>query len=376
MAGQRPGALSGIFILDLSARLSGAFCTRLMADLGADVVLLEDEAGHPIRAEAPFLGDESGAERSLLHAYANFNKRSAVLPAGDARREALIGCADVVVVSSAAMLEAVRAHSRPDAVLVAITPHGLTGLRAEAPGNDLTAYALSGWAAMNGLQGQPPLKGSTNQVGYLAGSLAATGVMGALVERQSSHDGQVLDVSETEALTITAGPTMLMASYEDRESDRHVGDVFSGPVPAEDGFVSITFSRAHFWRDAMNALGLEQLAEDPRYTDTWTRRQYRAELAPQIEAKVAERDRWGLFEHLGLLRCVCGVVLDMKDLDENPHLHDREFLVETEQDGAEFRVPGAPFKMSGTPWAFRSRAPRLGEHTDEVIADWLAEVRA
>lgn len=370
MADAPPGALSGVLVLDLSTRLSGAFCARLMGDLGADVVLAEGPEGHPLRAEPPFLHDVDGPERSLLHAYANLNKRSIDAPLDDPRTSDLIAEADVVLASDAPTVGRVRRHARGDAVLVAVTPHGLTGPRASAPGNDLTAYALSGWAAMNGLQGQPPLKGSANQVGYLAGVIALVGATAALHERRASRQGQEVDVSETEALTLTAGPTLLSAAYEGRSPERHISDVFGGPVPAEDGYVSATFSRAHFWRDAMNALGLEELAEDPRYLDPWSRRKYRAELAPMIEARLVARDRWGLFEHLSLLRCVCGVVLDMRDLDQNEHLQDRGFFVETEQDDAVYRVPGAPFKMSETPWSLRCRAPRLGEHTAELCRGW------
>ncbi|MCA9857782.1 MAG: CoA transferase, partial [Dehalococcoidia bacterium] len=90
-------------------------------------------------------------------------------------------------------------------------------------------------------------------------------------------------------------------------------------------------------------------------------------------AKVAERDRWGLFEHLGLLRCVCGVVLDMQDLATNPHLHDRGLPVSLTEADATFDVPGAPYKLSRTPWAKRLMPPRLGEHTQQVVADWLGE---
>ncbi|MCK9486033.1 MAG: CoA transferase [Dehalococcoidia bacterium] len=368
------GALAAIRVLDLSSRLSGAFCARQLGDLGADVVVLETPSGHALRQEPPFLHEGRGEERSLLHAYANFNKRSVRLDLDDERRAALTARADVVVVSSRGHLEAIRPHVRRDAVLVAVTAYGLTGDLADAPGNDLTAYARSGWAAINGFQGQPPLKGSSNQVGYLSGTLAACGALAALVERRKSGEGQTVDVSETEALTITAGPTLLMTSYEGRDPVRQVADIFSGPVPAEDGHVSITFSRAHFWRDAMNALGLERLAEDPRYLDPWTRRQHRAELAPQIEAKVAERDRWGLFEHLGLLRCVSGVVLDMSDLAENPHLRERGVQENLVVDGEEVEILGAPYKMTATPWGLRRDPPRLGQHTDEVLTEWLSEV--
>ncbi len=368
--GASGGALSSIRVADLSQRLSGAFCARILGDHGADVVLVEDGAGHPLRQAAPFLGDEPGVERSLLHHYANFNKRSAALD--DAQRADLIARADVIVVSDGATYEAARGHASKRAVIAVLTPHGLTGVRADAPGNDLTAFAASGWASMNGDEGQPPLKGSMNQVGYLAGLLAYTGIVSALIERDTSGLGQTIDVSELEAITLVAGPSLLSSAYEGRSGDRGLPDVFDGPVPTNDGYISVTFSRAHFWRDAMNALGLEDLAEDPRYIDPWNRRQYRGDLAPVIEAQLAARGRWELFDLLSTLRCVCGVLLDVSDINANEHLHERDVFVETTVEGHAVQMPGAPFKLSASPWSKRRDAPRLGEHTDEVVAEWKA----
>ena len=365
------GALANVRVVDLSDRLSGAFCARLMGDLAADVVLVESDDGHPLRREAPFLGDEPGPERSLLHAYANLNKRSALLARDDPRLPRLISQADVAVVSDDATAAWVNESTGESCIVAATTAHGLSGPDASVRGNDLTAYARSGWAWMNGEEGQPPLKGIANQVGYLSGVITFIGTVAALLERQKSTQGQRVDVSELEALTLTAGPSLLSPAYEGRSSSRALPDVFGGPVPARDGYVSVTFSRAHFWRDAMNALGLEHLAEDPKYIDSGTRRQYRSELAAPIEAKLSERDRWDVFEQLGTLRCVCGVLLDMSDLDSNPHLNERGVFVQTEVEGETVRMPGAPFKMSVTPWALTRQAPRLGAHTDEVLGEWL-----
>lgn len=363
-------ALSGLRVLDLSDRLSGAFCARMFGDHGADVVMIEGEAGHSLRHERPFLHGEPGLDRSLLHAYANYNKRSAALREADPRRAQLAARADVIIVTEIAAEARARDEST-EAVIVACTPYGLSGPKAGLPGNDLTAFALSSWASSNGDLGEPPLKGSSNQVGYLTGITAFVGALAALHERATSDRGQTVDVSELEALTLPAGPSLLSASYEGAPTVRSIPDVFSGPVPVRDGNVSVTFSRAHFWRDAMNALGLEELAEDPRYIDSATRRQYRDDLAPRIEAQLMQYDRWDIFERLSLLRCVCGVVLDMADLDENEHLNERCLFAQTTVDGEAVRVAGAPFKMSATPWAFHRPAPTLAEHTDEVVEAWL-----
>jgi len=130
---------SGLRVLDLSTRLSGAFCARLFADFGADVLLAEPPEGHDLRREAPFAGDEPGPERSLLHAYANANKRSAVVrSAPDPLLSGLRGWADVVITTDP--------DARPQSggtVEVSVTPYGLSGPMRDRRGNDLTACALS-----------------------------------------------------------------------------------------------------------------------------------------------------------------------------------------------------------------------------------------
>src|SRR5690606_891535 len=105
---------------------------------------------------------------------------------------------------------------------------------------------------------------------------------------------------------LIAGPSILAAQYEGAEGTRPLGDVFSGPVPVQDGYVAVTFSRAHFWRDAMNILGLSELADDPRYVDGNERRQHREALARVIEERLAGRARWDVFETLSAVRCVAG----------------------------------------------------------------------
>ena len=154
-------AFEGLRIVDLSTRLSGAWAARLFADFGAEVTMIESPEGHPLRHEPPFLDGEPGMERSLLHGYANWNKRSAVT---EDDIEACLGNADVVVTTD-------LAHPRipPGIVHLSITPHGLAGPLAEVPGNNLTNCARVGWAAINRLEGEPPLQLPVRQTGYIAG---------------------------------------------------------------------------------------------------------------------------------------------------------------------------------------------------------------
>lgn len=362
--------LSNLRVVDASERLSSSFCARLFGDFGADVVLLERNPGHPIRLAPPFV-DSTGIPDSLLHVYANFNKRSVLVDSlHDDIAQRLIAWADVLVVSSRADAELVKARAK-HAVVVVVTPAGLTGPLAEAPSTELTQYANSGWAGLNGLEGHPPLKGISNQVGYLAGLTAFVGALAAQLYQSKPHgEGQLVDVSELESLATIAGPTILSALYDGKARQRPRGDVFDGPVPAQDGFVSLTFSRSHFWRDAMTVLELPELIDDPRALSPASRRLHRDRLAPMIEEQVRDKNRWEVFELLSMVRCVSGVVLDMADLDQNVHLAERSFFIEAgASSGAGIRLPGAPVKLSKSPWSYRRPAPTLGQHTAELTEE-------
>jgi len=367
------GALSDLRILDLSTRLSAAFAAKLMGDHGADVALVEPSEGHVLRIEPPFLDDVEGIERSLLHAYANQNKRSVVLDEGDLRRDDLMRAADIIVVSEPA--EARHASEvAPGAIVLAVTPYGVDTAMADFPGNDLTTAAVTGWSLINGDQGEPPLRPTLHQSYYMAGTMAYAGTVAALVERDRNGTGQIVDVCELEPLVWVGAPGVLAAAYGDPASGmRNRPGVFRGPVASRDGHLSVTFSRPHFWIEAMRALGLDDLAEDPRYLDRTVRTAEAPELQERIEGALAQRDSWDLFEDMSRRRCTVGVVMTMKDLAENEHLAVRNAFAETVIDGREVKTLASPCEMSATPWTMRSPAPRLGEHTGEVLGEWLAD---
>lgn len=368
-----PGALEDIRVLDLSTRLSGAFAAKLMGDHGADVALVEPPEGHALRALAPFLDDVEGVERSLVHAYANLNKRSVVLPEGDSRRAELLARADIIVVSDA---EAARAASAgaPRAIVLAITPYGLDTPLTDTPGNDLTTAAATGWALINGDEGKPPLRPTLNQSHYVAGTLAYSGCVAALVERDRSGRGQTVDVCELEPMVWLGAPSVLAAAHGDTLGQgRTRPGVFRGPVATRDGYFSVTFSRPHFWVEAMRALGLDDLADDPSYSSRVYRNADSEGLQARIEAEIAKRDAWDLFEDMSRRRCTVGVVMTMRDMAESEHLAARNAFAETEVDGRTVTTLASPCEMSETPWTLRSPAPRLGADTDAVLAEWLTD---
>ena len=374
-------ALDGIRVLDFSTSLAGAWCSRLLADFGADVALVEPPGGHPLRKLAPF--DEDGA--SIAANYVQANKRSVAIDIErDDGREVLAdlaAAADVVVESTVPgtlaewglAFDALEAR-RPRIVLVSITPHGQDGRRARFPGNDLTAYALSGWASVNGLADREPLKGSGFNASYVAGTAAYGATLTALCHRELHGVGQQIDLAEVEALGEIFGRSMLRAQYEDAIPRRNAEMTLVGsfPVPVKDGHISLGLGGGYRFRDALNVLGLAELADDEQMQNPSYRAGHQERFVPQIMEALTEREKLDLFDGFSAVRVGSGPVLTMEELASDRHLRDRGFYVQPEDntDGPQF--PGAPFKLSETPWALHHSAPAVGEHTAAVLADFAA----
>ncbi len=365
------GAFEDLRVLDLSDRLSGAYCARLFGDYGADVLLLEPPEGHPLRSEPPFLDDVPGPDRSLVHAYVNANKRSLIAPGDASELERHVAEADVIVTTAVPWPPSLRyalEAKRADAVHVSVTPFGLDGPLAGAPANSLTHSALSGWADICGFEGEPPLQLPARQFDYIAGVAAFVGAAGAVVRRTTSGEGALVDASELEAAIVSSVPWSLAVIYEGPEGYTARVHVHhrDGPgfLEALDGPILAGFGQGLFWTDAMHVLGLSELADD-RFDDPVRRREHLTAIRPRIAERVAEMPRWELFEALSTVRSVSGVLQDTADLLENPHLQARGYFAETVVDGRSARMPGAPATLSATPWRLHQPAPGLGDGEGE-----------
>jgi len=371
-------ALHGIRVIDLSTSVSGAWCARMLADFGADVAMFEGADGHPARRLAPF--DDDGI--SVIAEYVLANRRSAIvdleLSEGiEAVRTAVAGVDVLVCSGTQREMEALGLdfaslrQLNPGVVVCSITPHGSTGTRANHPGNDLTTAALSGWASINGLADQPPLKPSGLQSSYCAGTIAYGSIVGALLARrkQTPFQGQFIDVSELEVMASTFGPALLTSQYQREVQPRKAKvDMSTGPVPVKDGHFALTISRPQFWRDAMNVLGLDDLAEDPRWWTSWYRKEHADEYVDRAQEKLAQWNKMDLFDTLAALRVIAGPVLETDELADNVHLEERGFFRTPDNGGPEY--PGPGFKMSATPADLTCSAPSPGNHTAELLRDF------
>ena len=364
-------AYDGLVVVDLSRRMSGAFAARLFADHGAEVVMLEPPEGHPLRHEAPFLDDQPGLERSALHAYVNWGKRSVVI-ADTAESEPWIAAADVVVTTDGpnALSDWPLAAMPPDAVHLSVTPYGLSGPMADAPGSSLTLNARCGWAHVNALQDEPPLSLPSRQYGYMGGLAAFVAATAALRRRSESDLPERVDVRELEAMTHTVYPWTIGAIYQGSGWSRGAtgGRPRGEPGPlwdAADGRMNFGFGDWHNWREAMELFNLpdQGAREDLQARNARYSKDLSAVMAG-VARELPQMEKWPLFHRLAALRCISGVLQTIPELVENEQLAARGFIVDTEIDGREVRASGDPHPISPPSWSLKSPAPRLGEDQD------------
>lgn len=146
-------------------------------------------------------------------------------------------------------------------------------------------------------------------------------------------------------------PALLRAQYAGEVTRRAADtDITTGPVPVADGHFALTISRAHFWRDAMNLLGLPDLASDPRWETAWYRQAHKAEYVERVQEKMATWTKQALFDELAARRVVAGPVFEFHELVRNEHLLARAFWGDGDAEPGSVSHAGAPFKMSATPW--------------------------
>jgi len=373
-----PGAYAGLRVIDLSDRLSGAFAARLFGDFGADVMLAEPPEGHPLRHEPPFLEDKPGLDRGVLHAYANWNKRSVIASETDEIAKLVAG-ADIVVTTAdtrAGPLAVALSSLPSNAVHLSITPHGLTGPLARKPGNNLTASARAGWSFINGYRGEPPLQMPRNQSGYVGGVAGFLAAAAALRRRDQGVIAEVVEVSEVEAFALTVHPWAIAAVYEGTgfsfgpAGGRLRGD--PGPLwDTADGRINFGFGDFHNWAAAMDVLELPELgARDDLWPDEGRHSRDLSAVVAGAAYTVHSMERWPLFHALAKLRCISGVLQDIGDIVDDPQLAARGFLVETKIDGRRVRASGPPARLSPAPWRLNSSAPPLGDKAATAQSNW------
>ena len=372
-----PAALSDLRVVDLSDGIAGAFCSKLFADFGADVIKVEPPSGDPTRSLGPFPDGNSVPEASGMFIYLNANKRGATLNLESERGRSLaadmMAKADVVVESFAPGeiermglgYEAIQ-KTNPAAIMVSITPFGQTGPWRDWQATDLVEYAASGLSYVNGAPDREPLKEPGFESSYQAGACGFLGAMTALAHRDFTGRGQQVEISIQEAAAATFAPQFLGAMHTGESPGRG-----STPLlPCKDGYVSLNVRHDATWEYMWLFFDAPEIALDTRFATAAERRRRADELEELLLPYLAKYTMEELFHGLAPLRLLIGMTMTVERLVDDPHLRKRNFFASSPHPtGGEVVMPGAPFRMSETPWRFDSPAPTIGQHNDEVFAE-------
>ena len=374
--------LDGIRVIDLSRVVSGPLCTMNLADMGADVIKIEEPGrGDESRAFGPpFLGGESPYYLSV-----NRNKRSCTVnlkrDAGKAILWRLLDTADVVVQNfrpgAMARLgldyDAVAAR-HPRLIYCSISGFGDSGPDAVRPGYDLVVQGESGLMDLTGEADGPPTRIGTSIADLTAGVMAAQGITLALYARQTTGRGQHVKIAMLDAvaslLTYNAGNYFATGESPTRRGNDHPSVVPYQTLRAKDGWMNLAVANDSLWVRYCDAIERPDLRDDPRFATAPERVKYRETLVPIIVALTATRTVEQWVDLLGAAGVPCGRIRNVAEVCTNPQLTERGKVVDRPHPTAGIvTMIGLPIELSDTPGRIRTAPPLLGEHTDDVLRD-------
>ena len=389
------GALDGVRVIELAGAL-GEWCGRLLADMGADVIKIEPPGGGATRLVGPFVDDVPHSERSLAFWHRNTSKRAVTLDlehaTGRALLRRLVAGADVLLetlppgaAAALGLTYEVLARENPRLVICSITPFGPDGPYAGLATTDLVSMALGGPMQSCGYDPEedlPPVRPGPDHSFHTAGHFACTGILAALLERETSGLGQHLDVAAHDCLSVTVEFANTFWYYARnvvrRQTGRHAYPWITARTQyqcADGRYINLALPRdERTWQALVQMVtekGLGDDLDDPALLDPATRFAAGSRAYDVLHVLCATHTADELF-HLGQrLGLTWGAVRPPEAWLDDPHAKQRGFLVEVEHPELRrsFTYPGAPFIAHDSPWRIRRRAPLVGEDNEAVYAE-------
>jgi benzylsuccinate CoA-transferase BbsE subunit len=382
------GALSGYRVLDLCDE-KGIFCTKIMADLGAEVLTIEPPAGHATRYRGPFYDELADPEKSLFFWYFHTNKHSITLnldtPDGQDLFKALVKTADVVVETwppgDLDRLGLGYTHLRtvhPGLIMTSITGFGSDGPYRTYKAPDLIGLAMGGLMYLCGEPDGPPGPPGGMQGFHLAALNGVAGTLIALWHREMTGIGQHVDVSMQAAVANTLETTHQTYDFngEIRTRFGHRREGAAYILPCKDGYIALLCASKLGWPALvawMRDEGCGDAVADERLTDDIYRFEHDDEVHAALQAFFASKTKQEAYTEAQRRRLPLAPVNTARDLVESSQLHARGFFVDLEHPelGTSLRYPGAPYTLSETPWRLRQRPPFLAEHNETIYVHEL-----
>ena len=381
-------ALSDVRVLDFTHYIAGPYCTKLLADYGADVLKIErPDGGDGSRRLGPFPNDEPHPEKSGQFLHLNTNKRGLTLnlkteTARNIVRE-LVKDVDIVVESFrpgtmegfGLDYESLKSIN-PDLVMTSISNFGQTGPYKDFRGSEIIFYGMGGEMYSSGLEDREPIKMGGNVVQHQAGAAASVATMGALFTARLQDVGQHVDVSimETQVGSIDRRMTMLIAyQYCGEVSKRVPFGTLGYPIGVylcEDGYIDILGGGLIYFPRVVKMLGEPELFKDPKWRTSTAQRDLdlKAEFEEYFIPWCLERTKYEIWYTAQESRVLSGPINTMEDLANDPNFNERNAFAEIDHpEAGRLKYPGRPFIMNESPWSIRRPAPLLGQHNEEVL---------
>ena len=372
-----PLALSRFRVLDLTRARAGPTAARQLADLGADVVKIEERP----REDFGLGGPRHGPDFQNLHR----NKRSLTLNLkerdGVAIFHRLAAGADVIVENYRPGVkhrlgidyEAIRAIN-PRIVYGSISGFGQDGPYADRPGVDQIAQGMGGLMSITGLPGQGPVRVGVPIADLTAGMYLAIGILTALVEREVSGEGQWVHTSLLEAqiamLDFQAARWTIGGEVPPQAGNNHPTGIPTGVFETADGHINVAAAGEHLFARLCRAIGAEEFLADPRFRDGHARYENRDALNEALDARTREASSAHWVERLNEAGVPCGPIYSVDETFADPQVRHLDMAKPVEHPAlGEVRVIDHAVNMSRTPPRMRRASPEAGEHTGEVLAE-------
>lgn len=384
-------ALEGIKVIEYASFISGPYATKLMADLGAEVIKIEVPGeGDSSRNYGPFSDDTPSLERSGLFLWLNANKLGVTLnlqkATGKAIFEELIKSADVLIENNPPKvvkeLGINYEHLRkvnPRLIMTSITPFGQTGPYKDYKAYEINCCAAGGASIGTGEPGREPITPPLFLSSFQAGANAVIATLYGLLMRESMGRGQHIDISEAEVLaTLYTGRYMVLFMFigiTGLRKGRHAG-YFLYPIatlPCKDGYMCLMAPQVEQWIRFTEIMGSPEWTKTPRFRDRRAMvEQYPEEADALLLPWLKSRTKEEIFALCRQHHIPFAPVRTIDEVVNDPHLKARNFFLGMNHPEAGWlKYPGFPYKLSKTPCAIERPAPRLGEHNEAIFCGRL-----
>lgn len=385
MADVLTSALSGVKVLDLTEE-RGLYAGKMLADLGADVVLVEKPEGNKARRTGPFKNNIPDPEKSLYFLFFNTNKRGITLdvdiPAGRDIFKVLVKRADVVIedgeigrMQSLGLDYPVLRELNRGIIMASVTGFGQTGPYRMYKAPDIVSFAMGGMMNLNGPPSAAPVVAPCEQSYYCGSAASVFGILTALFLRMSTGEGQLVDASSHEVTATFANSEVMQYGSTSRIGQRsgsQFGAVPGRIYPCKDGHVHILTVRINHWRGFLEVLGNPEIMRGKE----WDNGMFRGRNVDIIDAHVTEftmtHTKMEITKLCQAKGVPCTPVNTSAEFSQDLHMKERGFFVQIEHPAiGRHSYLSPPYRLSKTPCSIKRPAPLLGQHNREVYCGEL-----